>query len=221
MVLYTLKNRKFYNLSLFKYDLEDLSEKGYANSIYINLTNQCPCSCTFCLRNTKEMDSSGSLWLEHEPSAGEVIEELGKYNWESVDEIVFCGFGEPMVKLDVILQVSRFIKNISDIMPIRINTNGLANLIHKEDVTDKLRGLINTISISLNAATAEKYNKITRSVYGIQSFDAMLSFAVQCKKCVEKVIMTVVDIIGDEEIENCIHLCKTLNLELRIRTMEY
>jgi len=221
MILYTSKKEKFYNLSIFEYNLEDLRKKGYANKIYINLTNQCPCACTFCLRNTKEMDASGSLWLKHEPTGEEVIAELKKYNWESVDEIVFCGFGEPMMRLEVILQVCKFIKRISDTMPIRINTNGLANLIHHEDVTCHLKGLIDTISISLNASTAEKYNDITRSQYGIQSFNAMLSFALQCKKSVPKVILTVVDIIGVKEIDACIRLCRELNLDLRIRTMEY
>ena len=82
------------------------------NSIYVNMTNRCPCSCTFCLRQTRDrMEDSDPLWLEHEPAYDEVIAEFAKWNVEEYDEVVFCGFGEPTERLDVLLKVAEWIKD--------------------------------------------------------------------------------------------------------------
>ena len=120
------------------------------DNLYINLTNRCPCSCTFCLRqNREDMGTSDSLWLEHEPSFEEVAAEFEKFDMSRYHEIVFCGFGEPTEALDILLQTARFIKEHWQ-KPIRINTNGLGNLIHGRDITPSFEGLIDTLSISLN-----------------------------------------------------------------------
>lgn len=102
------------------------------NSIYVNITNTCPCSCVFCIRNEKdEVANSGSLWLEHEPSVDEVKEAFNKYNLDDYDEIVFCGYGEPLMRINELIEVAKFIKEKSSIK-IRINTNGLSDLIHNK-----------------------------------------------------------------------------------------
>ena len=120
------------------------------NNLYVNLTNKCPCACTFCLRQTRDhMDESGSLWLEREPSVEEIKAEFQKFDMSKYAEVVFCGFGEPTERIDVIVEVADFIKKTYN-MPTRINTNGLGNLVNGKDITPLLKGLIDTVSISLN-----------------------------------------------------------------------
>lgn len=190
------------------------------NSIYVNLTNRCPCSCTFCLRNSKDkMGDSDSLWLKNEPTVEEIINHFEKYDLEKYDEVVFCGFGEPLERVDAVCEVAKFIRSKSNIK-IRINTNGLGNLIHQRDITKELEGLIDIISISLNASNAEEYLKVTRSKFGMESFDKMLEFTRLAKNRIPKVILTVVDIIGQDEVEKCRKVCESTGAEFRVRAFE-
>lgn len=97
------------------------------NGLYVNLTNRCPCACTFCERQTRDHVSEvndAPLWLEHEPSVEEVIAEFEKTDVAPYEEIVFCGFGEPTERLDALLEIAKYLKAHYD-KPIRINTNGL------------------------------------------------------------------------------------------------
>lgn len=170
------------------------------NNLYVNLTNKCPCSCTFCIRNNGDgAYGSDSLWLEHDPSDQEIIQALKEHNFKNYKEIVFCGYGEPTERLDCLTAAASFIKK-NDGPPIRLNTNGLADLIHGKPVAYKLQGLCDIVSISLNAGTKEEYLKVTRPSFGDKSFEAMQRFAIDCKKYVKTVIFTVVDVIGSEEI---------------------
>src|SRR5690606_16420620 len=139
--------------------------------VYVNLTNKCPCACTFCLRDTKEMVETNSLWLKREPSAQEIIGEFEKYDLDQFNEVIFCGYGEPTIRLYDIIEIAKYLKRRTNI-PLRINTNGLADLIHKKDTAPLLEGLIDTVSISLNASNAEEYLRITRNKFGLESFDA-------------------------------------------------
>ena len=216
VILYTYNNGVYINLK----DV-DITKKEFSNkNIYVNLTNNCPCSCTFCLRNTKEMAKSNSLWLDREPTTQEVIGEFEKYDLTKFNEIIFCGFGEPLTRLDDLLEVAKYLKNRSSNTPIRINTNGLADLVHKKETAPLLKDLINTVSISLNASNAEEYFRLTRNKFGIESYDAMLKFAVSCKEYVPNVVMTVVDCIGQEEIDACQAVCDTIGVPLRVRPFE-
>ena len=150
------------------------------NNLYVNMTNRCPCACTFCLRQTRDhMEDSDVLWLSREPSADEVKEALLAKDLTPYKEVVFCGFGEPTERLDVLLETAAFIKERYG-KPIRIDTNGLADLICKEPTAHRLKGLIDTVSISLNTPDKERYLELTRSRFGIGSFDAMLAYAAEC-----------------------------------------
>ncbi|MCI5604912.1 MAG: TIGR04100 family radical SAM protein [Clostridia bacterium] len=191
------------------------------NGLYVNMTNRCPCACVFCLRQTKdEMENSGSLWLEREPSADEVINEFSKFDMEKYEEVVFCGFGEPTERLEDVLKVAEFIKKTYDI-PTRINTNGLSDLIHKKDTAPMFEGLIDTVSISLNTPNPERYLELTRNKFGIESFDALLNFAKNVKKYVKKVVLTTVSttLTAQEEAE-CRDICSRLGVDYRIRPFE-
>ncbi len=191
------------------------------NNLYVNLTNKCPCACTFCLRQTRDhMENSGILWLEREPSVQEIIDDFANFNINKYDEIVFCGFGEPTERIDAVVEVARFIKDKYN-KPTRINTNGLGNLVNEKDITPMLKDVIDTVSISLNTPNKERYYELTRSRFGIESFDAMLAFAKAASQYVPNVILsTVATTISEEEEKECQKICDELGVTYRIRPYE-
>ena len=191
------------------------------NGLYVNLTNKCPCACTFCLRQTRdEMEGSGSLWLEREPTVEEAKAEFDKFDMSKYDEVVFCGFGEPTERLDDLLEIAAFVKEKFG-TKTRINTNGLADLIYGKDTTPFLEGKIDTVSISLNTPNKERYYELTRNKFGIESFDALLKYAENAKNYVDKVVLTTVatTLTPDEEKE-CAAICDRLGVTYRIRPWE-
>lgn len=191
------------------------------DGLYLNITNRCPCSCTFCIRNNgSSVYGSDPLWLDHEPSLEEICAAIDERNLEDFHEVVFCGYGEPTERLDILLEVAAYIHKKSNI-PIRINTNGLSDLIHGERTAPKLNGLIDAVSVSLNATNAEDYQKLVRPKFGAKSFDAMLAFTKDCRNYVPKVRMTIVDTVtSKEEQEKSRKICENLGVELKIRAYE-
>lgn len=189
--------------------------------LYINITNRCPCRCTFCIRNNgSSVYGSDPLWLDHEPDAEEVIEAIRAKDLSRYREVVFCGYGEPTERLDVLLQTAKYLKENSDIR-IRINTNGLSDLINGEPTAPKLEGLIDAVSVSLNYPDEEKYLEVVRPKFGKQSFRAMLDFTRDCTKYVASVQMSVVDVVTtEEEQERCRQICEKLGAKLRVRAYE-
>ena len=190
-------------------------------SLYVNMTNRCPCACTFCLRQNKDyVFDSDSLWLDREPTVQEVCDSIDARGIDNYDEIVFCGYGEPTERLYDLLEVAKYIKSKSDIK-IRINTNGLADLICGEKTAPRLKGLIDTVSISLNAINKEEYLEVVRPKFGIDSFDAMLSFTKDCTQYVPSVIMTVVDVVTSEQKQQiCRSICESVGATFRVRPYE-
>ena len=191
------------------------------NGLYLNITNRCPCACTFCIRNNGScVYGSEPLWLDHEPSADEIRADLDRYDLDSFEEIVFCGYGEPTERLDTLLETAAYIRSKSKV-PVRINTNGLSDLIHGERTAPRLAGLIDVVSVSLNATTPEEYLKLVRPKFGLPSFDAMLAFTRDCKEFVPSVRMTIVDTVTtQEEQERSRAICDELGVELKIRPYE-
>ena len=191
------------------------------NGIYINMTNRCPCACTFCLRkNASGVYGSDPLWLDREPTVEEVTESLDKWTLSDFEEVVFCGYGEPTERLHDLLRVAAYLKSKSNIK-IRINTNGLSDLIHGERTAPLLKGLIDTVSVSLNATNKEDYLKVVRPRFGIDSYDAMLVFTRDCVAFVPTVMMTVVDTVTtEEEQKKAKEICDAIGATLRIRPYE-
>lgn len=191
------------------------------NGLYVNMTNRCPCACTFCLRQERNSaDFYGNLWLDREPAVSEVIAELEKRDLGGYDEIVFCGFGEPTERLYDIFGVCDYLRRRTA-LPIRINTNGMADLIWNKSTAKDFEGRIDVVSISLNTPNKERYYEITRCKFGIGSFDAMLKFAADVKKYVGKVILsTVATTITAEEEKQCAELCRKIGVTYRIREYE-
>ena len=191
------------------------------NGIYVNMTNRCPCACNFCLRqNSDHVYGSEPLWLEHEPTVDEVCASIDGWDLAQYSEVVFCGYGEPTERLDDLLQVAAYIKGKSSIS-IRINTNGLADLIWKKKTAPQLKGLIDAVSVSLNATNKEDYFRVVRPKFGIDSFDAMIRFTKDCVEYVPNVMMTVVDVVtSPEEQERCRQICDAIGAKLRVRPFE-
>lgn len=192
------------------------------NGLYINLTNRCPCNCTFCIRQSaqSEFDHIETLWLEHEPSFEEVVRALELADVQKYSEIVFCGYGEPTEALAVLLRTADFIKKTYSV-PVRLNTNGLGNLIHKQDITPLLKGRIDTVSISLNSSNSEVYEKTVRPVFKEKAFPALLEFARKAAAVVPNVVLsTVRTTITPEDEAECRKLCESLGVTYRIREFE-
>lgn len=190
-------------------------------NLYVNLTNKCPCACTFCLRQTRDhMEESGVLWLEHDTTLEELTEEFKKTDMSKYQEVVFCGFGEPTESLEVLLGGARYVKDHFE-NTVRINTNGLGNLIHEKDITPLFEGLVDTVSISLNTPNAKEYHALVRSKFGDKSFESMLDFAKKCTQHVPNVVMTTVETtITHEEEEECRRICEEVGATYRIRPWE-
>ena len=202
----------------------DISKSGdlTGRNIYVNMTNKCPCNCVFCLRHTKEMMEDNTLWLkEGEPSVDAVLEFFAQYDLSVINELVFCGFGEPLERLADVCTVVDTLKQKYPSLKVRVNTIGLANLIYERDVTPKLEGRVDTISISLNAPNEEEFLELTRSRFGIKSYEALKEFAVLAKRYVPNVVMTVVEqVMPEEKIKKCQQICDELGVTLRVRPFE-
>lgn len=187
------------------------------DSLYVNLTNKCPCRCVFCVREEHEtVGNNNSLWLDHDPSIEEIKADLERFNLSDYKEIVFCGFGEPMMRMDDLIETAKYIKSKADIKT-RINTNGLGDLIHEKNTAECIKDCIDSVSISLNAPDKESYCRVTRPKFGEQSFDAMLKFAEECRDCGINIAFSVVDEITPEEIEKSKELAESLGVKLRVR----
>ena len=194
------------------YEVED--------SLYINVTNRCTNRCVFCIRkNGDGAYGSDSLWLEREPSKSEILDALFAYKIENYKEIVFCGYGEPGIRLPVCREVALSVKEKYPKMPIRINTNGHTSRIFGRESVALYKDAFDTVSISLNAPNREKYNEICHPVSNFEAaFEDLLVFAQDVKNCVQNVIFTVVgDFLTEDEIEECRMLCSKLEIPLRVR----
>ena len=188
----------------------------YGKNLYVNTTNRCDMHCDFCLRQSGDgVGEADSLWLEREPTREEILADIQKRDLSQYRELVFCGYGEPSYRLHDILWVCDRVKETSSI-PIRMDTNGHANLIWGEDVAPLFRGRLDTVSISLNAKDAATYEQRCAPDYS-GSYEAMLSFAREIRKYVPRVILSVVDCIGPEEIEACRKVCAETGAEYRVR----
>ena len=189
------------------------------DNLYINLTNRCPCSCTFCIRNNGDgAYGSDTLWLSREPDCDEVLAAVKEYDLNNYGEIVFCGFGEPMERPDDVAFIGKELKRLYG-KKIRLNTNGLGDKINGRATAHLLENAVDIVSVSLNSGNADGYNAVTRPKWE-DSFNAMLKFAEDCKKYVPEVIFTAVDVISEKEINECKVISEKMGIPLRIRSYD-
>ena len=185
------------------------------DSLYVNVTNCCLNDCEFCIRRLSDtVGGSGSLWLEREPSREEIFADILGRSMSKYSEIVFCGYGEPTQRLDDLLWVCAELKK-TGAPPIRVNTNGQASLCAGYDTAPSFLGLVDVISISLNAPDADEYNKLCKPGYGEKTYEAILDFAKKVKEYVPEVILSVVG--GTTDVDACRKIADEMGLPLRIR----
>lgn len=184
---------------------------------YINLTNRCTNNCIFCLRQDKNDVCGQDMWLDSEDfSATDVIEQLK--NFEISNEIVFCGYGEPLLKLDILKEVAKYIKQNYPNTKLRINTNGHANFVYKRNIVPELKGLIDKISVSLNASSSEEYNEYSQPKFE-NAYDEVKKFIKCCTACGIPTDASVVDGYKGKrlDIEKCKQIANELGAKLRVR----
>ena len=186
-------------------------------NLYVNLTNKCSNGCDFCVRNERSSYFGNYLWLKNgDPTAEKVISVAKGYgDLTRFKEVVFCGFGEPTYRMQEMLALCDYFHEKG--LKTRLNTNGQGELINKRDITQEMVGKIDFVNVSLNASNAELYKKICRSQYGENGYGAMIEFAKHCKKAGIAVRFSIVDCIGEEEVEACKRLAASLSIPLYIR----
>ena len=186
-------------------------------ALYINVTNRCTNNCEFCIRkNGDGAYGSDSLWLEREPTEDEILDSVFSRDLSTYSEIVFCGYGEPSIRLETVVSVAKKIKEKYPIK-VRINTNGHSSLYHGYDTAPEYAGAFDSVSISLNTPSSERYDEICRPHYN-GSYDAMLSFAREVKKYVPGVILSVVkDFLTPEELDECHRIADEIGVYLKVR----
>jgi len=185
------------------------------DSLYLNITNRCSNRCIFCARKDSFMVKGHYLKLDKEPSAQQIIQAVG--DPKRYKEIVFCGFGEPFMRFDIILGVAEELKKKGAF--IRIDTNGHANLINKRKVLDELKGYVDSISISLNAPNSRQYLEICRPIFGEKTYEEVKRFIAEAKEAIPNVTATAVGMPGID-----IEACRRLSIEelgVNFRVREY
>ena len=188
------------------------------NSLYVNVTNRCSNACEFCVRTKHDgVNGKDNLWLDREPTVEEIKEDFGKRDIDKYDAVVFCGYGEPMMRADEVIEIAKWLKENNPSVRIRINTNGQANLIHKRDITPELGGVVDTVSISLNAENAQKYQQVCVSEFGEAAYEGLTEFARLAKEYVPEVIFSVVDVMSKEEIDACRRIAEDCGVIFRVR----
>ena len=188
---------------------------------YINMTNACTNACVFCVRDQKEDVQGAKLWLDKDNIlANDVIKqiELKKDVILNCSEIVFCGYGEPLIKINEVVEVSKYLKENYPNLKIRINTNGHANAIHKRNVVFELAPYIDIISVSLNAQNEEVYNKISNPKIE-NAYEEVKRFI---RACVEEKIYTMASVVANVpcysiDVQRCEVIAKSLGARFRVR----
>ncbi|MDD7351290.1 MAG: TatD family nuclease-associated radical SAM protein [Clostridia bacterium] len=187
------------------------------NNLYINLTNRCSNRCEFCVRYY-DKPIYGDLWIKDEPTAEQVIDILEReYDISDYGEVVFCGYGEPTYKFDEIVKICDYVHSKGG--KTRINTNGQGSKINGRDISGEMSKVMDTINVSLNATDKVKYDAICHSDYGLDAFDIMLDFARNCVKAGGNVVLSVVDCIGQEEIDKARKIAREIGAKLRVREL--
>ena len=186
-------------------------------ALYINLTNRCTNNCRFCIRHNGDgAYGSDSLWLVREPTEDEILSSVFSRDVASYSEIVFCGYGEPSIRLDVARSVAIKIKEKYPVR-VRINTNGHSSLYHGYDTAPEYKDAFDCVSISLNTPSPERYDEICLPHFE-GSYEAMLDFAREVKRYVPSVILSVVgDFLTEDEIDECRKIADSLGVHLKVR----
>ncbi len=196
--------------------LPDRAEIAYQirDSLYLNITNRCTNACSFCVKFRSDFVKGHRLRLSQEPTEEEITLSIGDPSLYK--EVVFCGYGEPLERLDAVKDVARWIKERGG--RVRINTNGHSNLIHGRDILPELKGIVDSISVSLDAHDEATYNRLCKPAYK-NAYAEIIRFIRQAKEFIPEVQATVVELEG-VDIEKCREIAAQLGVKLRIRKLD-
>ena len=197
------------------------------DKIYINLTNNCTNRCVFCLRQDKSDVCGQEMWLDSEVFGSDVVieqledtikKQLEAGKEHSLNEIIFCGYGEPLLKLELLKEVASYIRKTYPQTKIRVNSNGHANFVYKRNVAEELKPLIDDISISLNASNAEEYDELSQPNIP-NAFEAVKDFI---KSCADAGISTTASVVENYkgrhlDLEKCEQIATSLGAKFRVR----
>lgn len=191
------------------------SHKG---ALYVNMTNLCTNKCTFCLRS-KTNGIFDELWYNgREPTREEIIRSIEKADPARFSELVFCGYGEPTCRLYDMLSICRTVRDNYPELPIRLDTNGHASLIMKEDTVPLMAGLFDSVSVSLNAPDADTYNRICKPQFGEDTFEGVLKFVRDISKVVPRVQVTCVEgALSKDDVERLRSVAAGLGVGFKVR----
>lgn len=196
--------------------------------IYINLTNRCTNDCIFCLRKDKDDVCGQTLWLDNEDfdaqdvisQYNEILGTIQSQNQKNIayNEVIFCGYGEPMLKLDILKEVSKYIKENYPHTKIRVNTNGHANYVYKRNVIPELKGLVDEFSVSLNGENDKEYDELSKPKFE-HAFDEVKNFIKACSNSDISVVASVVEGYKGRHInlEECERIATSLGAKFRVR----
>ncbi|MDE6999194.1 MAG: TIGR04100 family radical SAM protein [Lachnospiraceae bacterium] len=188
----------------------------YKNQVYANITNRCDCSCTFCVRSLKDaVGDSETLWHRTEPTLAEIKKAIDSFDFSAYSELVYCGYGEPTCALDNLLKSAAYVKERYPVA-IRLNTNGLGNLYHGRNIVPELAQVVDSVSISLNAPTAEKYQAVTRPQFE-NAYPALLEFAALSQAAFQHTQLSIVDVLPADEIAACRKIADERGICLKVR----
>jgi TatD DNase family protein len=208
----TLNAKRLFGIGL----ISDKGEIAYKirENLYLNITNRCTNKCFFCIRFHSNYVKGHNLRLSDEPTEAEIKDAIG--DPAQYKEVVFCGYGEPLLRVDLLKSIAAWIKQHNG--KVRINTNGHGNLIHGRNVLPELRGIVDSISISLDAHNEEVYNRICKPALN-NAFQGVLDFIKESRKIIPDVQVTVVALDG-VDIEKCRMIAQDLGVELRVRELD-
>lgn len=186
-------------------------------TVYVNLTNACTNSCVFCLREQKDDVCGAQMWHDDNFTLNDVIEQFKSYA-PTPKQVVFCGYGEPFLKKDIMKEFSQYLRKNHPEIKIRVNTNGHANAIYKYNVAEEFKDLLDEASISLNSDNAEQYNEICQPKIE-NAYEEVKNFISACNKAGIKTVASIVTGFDEREIniENCERIANELGATFRNR----
>ena len=187
------------------------------STVYVNLTNACTNSCVFCLREQKDDVCGAEMWHDGNYTLEDVIEQFNEYK-PIPQNVVFCGYGEPFLKKDMMKDFAQYLRENYPEIKIRVNTNGHANAVYKTNVAEEFKGLLDEASVSLNSDNSEQYNEICQPKIE-NAYDAVKDFLKCCKEVGIKTYASIVTGFDERKInvENCEKIAKELGAEFRNR----
>lgn len=195
-----------------------ISNKENPKTVYVNLTNACTNACLFCLREQKDDVCGKKMWHDDNYTLSDIINQFNHYV-PSVEEVVFCGYGEPFLKKDMMKNFCEYLRKNYPSVKIRVNTNGHANAIYKTNIAEEFKTLIDSVSVSLNASSADEYNDICRPKIE-NAYNAVIDFIKSSKLAGINVAASIVTNFDEKhtiDINKCEEIAESLGATFRNR----